>query len=143
MKFKTYIRMKSCPSVSMDASISPLDFRTALSGSLSAEAGPFAGEVGEIPIRMAIPFLRRRPVIASLGAFPLSLERFQVNLEKAEFALQGTLGLQGIDAKMAGKIDCATDMDVKGTVSGKVGLSHLEFGEGETEPIQEVAEPEG
>ena len=126
MKFKTYVRMKSCPSVKLDASVSPLDFKTSISGAFRGEAGPFAGKIGEIPVRMSIPFLkRRRVVVASIGGFPLALERFSVNVEEAGLNVNGTIGLEGIRADIDSKIDCSTDMDIKGHVEGKVGLPPL------------------
>ena len=58
MKFKVLGRMQSCPSVKLDTDISPLDFKTSVNGSFYGELGPFAAQIGEIPIRMTIPFLK-------------------------------------------------------------------------------------
>lgn len=127
MKFKVFGRMRSCPSVKLDTDISPLDFKTSINGHFYGELGPFAAQVGEIPIRMTIPFLKHRPVMISVGGFPVKLDRFQVNVEKAGLDLGGTVGLKGIHASVDSKVDCSTDMDLKGHVAGKVGLSHLDL----------------
>ena len=127
MKFKVFGRMRSCPSIKLDTDISPLDFKTSINGHFYGELGPFAAKIGEIPIRMTIPFLKHRPVMISVGGFPVKLDRFQVNVEKAGLDLGGTVGLKGIHASVDSKIDCSTDMDLKGHVAGKVGLSHLDL----------------
>ena len=132
MKFKVYGRMQSCPSIKLETDISPLDFKSYISGHFHGELGPFSAKVGEIPFRLAIPFLRRRPVVmGSIGGFPIKLDRFQVNVEKAGLDLNGTIGLKGIHASADAKVDCATDVQLQGKVTGKVGLSHLDLGEEE------------
>jgi hypothetical protein len=129
MKFKVFGRMQSCPSLKLETDIQPLDFKTSLNGHFHGELGPFSAYIGEIPIRLTVPFLKRRPIMMSVGAFPVKLDRFAVNVEKAALDVNGTLGLKGIHASVDSKIDCSTDMDLKGEVTGKVGLSHLELGE--------------
>jgi len=127
MKFKIFGRMRSCPSVKLDTKINPLDFKASIDGHFDGELGPFAAYIGEIPIRMTIPFLKHRPVMISVGGFPIKLDRFKVNVEKAGLDLKGTVGLKGIHADIDTKIDCETDMDLKGHLTGKVGLSHLDL----------------
>lgn len=131
MKFKVFGRMRSCPSIKLDTDISPLDFTTSVNGCFHGELGPFAAKIGEIPIRMSIPFLKHRPIMISIGGFPIELDRFQVNVEKAALDLNGTFGLKGIHASVDSKINCSTDMDLKGHVTGKVGLSHIDLLEDE------------
>lgn len=129
MKFKVFGRMQSCPSLKLETDIQPLDFNTSLNGHFHGELGPFSAYIGEIPIRLTVPFLKRRPIMMSVGAFPVKLDRFAVNVEKAALDINGILGLKGIHASVDSKIDCSTDMNLKGEVTGKVGLSHLELGE--------------
>ncbi|TAN74303.1 MAG: hypothetical protein EPN14_09340 [Gallionella sp.] len=129
MKFRAFGRMQSCPSISLDTTINPLDFETSLHGSFHGELGPFKGYVGEIPIRLAIPFLKRKPVIASIGGFPLSLDRFQVNVNKAGLDLKGVIGSEGIKAKVHSKVECSTEMKLEGRVSGQFNLSDRDLDE--------------
>jgi|GEM_PF-1707170 len=129
MKFKVFGRMQSCPSIKLDTHINPLDFNIAINGAFSGKVGPFSADIGEIPIRIAIPFLKRRPVVASIGGFPIALDRFQIDVEKAALELNGVLGLKGINASVDSQVDCSTDVELKGDVSGRVGLSHLDFGD--------------
>lgn len=130
MKFKVFGRMQSCPGIKLETDIQPLDFKASLNGHFHGELGPFNGYVGEIPFRLTVPFLKRGPVVmGSVGGFPVKLDRFGVNVEKAALDANGTLGLKGIHASIDSKVDCSTDMDLKGEVTGKVGLSHLELGD--------------
>ena len=140
MKFKVFGRMRSCPSIKLDTDISPLDFKTSINGHFYGELGPFAAKIGEIPIRMTIPFLKHRPIMISVGGFPVKLDRFQVNVAKAGLDLGGTDGLKGIHASVDSKVDCSTDMDLKGHVAGKVGLSHLDLIEDEEHFEEESVE---
>jgi hypothetical protein len=132
MKFKVFGRMQSCPSIKLETEISPLDFGACINGHFHGELGPFHARIGEIPFRLAIPFLRRRPVLmGSIGGFPIKLDRFQVNVEKAGLDVSGTVGLNGIQASAEAVVDCETDLQLQGTIMGKVGLSHLDLGEEE------------
>ncbi len=132
MKFKVFGRMQSCPSIKLETEISPLDFGACISGHFHGELGPFSAKIGEIPFRLAIPFLRRRPVLmGSIGGFPIKLDRFQINVEKAGLDVSGTVGLNGIQASAEAIVECATDVQLQGTIMGKVGLSHLDLGDEE------------
>ena len=129
MKFTVFGRMQSCPSIGMDAKIDPLDFETSIKGAFHGELGPFKAHIGNIPIRLAVPFLKRKPVIASIGGFSLDLHRFRVDVDNAGLDLKGVIGLKGVKAHVHSKIDCSTEMKLEGKVTGRVGLSHLDLGE--------------
>ena len=131
MKFNIYGRMKSCPSIKLDTDINPLDFKASIQGQFQGELGPFHAYIGEIPIRMTVPFLKHKPVMMSVGGFPIKLDRFAVNVAKAGLDVGGTIGLKGIHARVDSKIDCATDVALKGHVAGKIGLSHLDLADDE------------
>lgn len=131
MKFRLRGKMQSCPAVKFDAKLAPLDFDASVSGALQGKLGPFSVDIGEIPVRLAIPFLKRRalPVVASVGGLHVGLDSFRIDVENATVNLKGTLGLKGIEAKVDSKIDCETHMAVDGQASGHIGLSHLDLGE--------------
>ncbi len=132
MKFKAYAQMQSCPGFELLTRIDPLDFDATISGAFKGTLGPFSADVGEIPIRVTIPFLKRcnnSPVIASVGGIKLGLDSFDINVDKVALGLKGLVGRDGIKAKMNAKVDCETTMSVDGNVSGRVGLSHLDLGD--------------
>lgn len=132
MKFNIRGRMQSAPSITLDTHIDPLAFKLSMQGRFRGELGPFHASIGEFPVRMAIPFLkRRRPIIVTIGSIPLELGRFQFNLENAALDGSGVVGQEGIQATINAKIDCTTDMDLKGKATGRVGVSHLDLGDDE------------
>jgi hypothetical protein len=127
MNFKIFGRMQSNPSIKLETEISPLDFGVELRGALSGELGPFSAHIGEIPIKVKIPFLRRERVVASLGGIPLSLDRFRVDVENAALEASGVVGMKGIRAVVGSQVECATDVQLNGKLSGRVGLSNLDL----------------
>jgi len=133
MKFKVFGRMQSCPAIKLETRINPVEFSLGLRGAFNGEVGPFSAHIGEIPIRLRIPFLRRDRVIASLGRFPITLERFRIDVDNAALEMDGVLGLKGIHAAIDTQVECSTDVKLKGELSGRVGLSHLDFSEPEQE----------
>ncbi len=142
MKFKAYGRMQSAPTVELDAKIDPLKLDTTAGGSLQGQVGPFVARVGEIPIRVTVPFLRRRrPVLASVGGFRIKLDAVQLEVASAAVDIKGVVGADGIDMKANAKVDCDTDMKVKGWASGQVNLPTVDLGE-EPEPEPEDDEAE-
>lgn len=131
MKFNTHVAMKSHPGFNVDAQVNPIDFDASVHGTFEATAASISINVDEIPIRLAIPFLKRRkpPVFASVGGFKMKFSPLQVKVEKATVQLGGTLGTEGIIGKMNGEVDCETEMDVDGNLVGKVGTFSVELGD--------------
>lgn len=130
MKFKAYAKMQSCPTVELDTIVEPIEFETSARGAFDAQLGPFSAEVGEIPVRMTIPFLRgrRKPtLIVTLGGFHLKLAQFRLNVEGASLDFNGRLGLKGLRGKLKGQIGCETDLETEGQILGRLGLSHIDF----------------
>lgn len=136
MKFKAYGRMQSCPGFDLVTHVDPLDFESSIYGAIQGSLGPFAAEVGEIPIKMTIPFMKRcdTPVIASIGGIKLGLDKFNIQFDKVSLNLNGVIGgKDGIKANLKAKVDCETDMAVSGSASGHIGLAGIDLGNDEIE----------
>ena len=124
MKFKTHVAMQSYPDFNIETRLDPVDFNTSIQGSCEGAVSSISVTVDEIPIRVAVPFLKRRekmPVLASIGGLKITLSPFQVKAEGMAVQLQGVLGTKGITGKMDGKVNCKTEMEMDGRFSGKVG----------------------
>ena len=145
MKFTVFGKMHSNPSMKINAAVAPVDVNLSAEGGLEGRLGPFGAEIGEIPIHLAIPFLRRRGssrvVVAAFGGFRIRLEHFHVSIERARFDLNGTIGQNGIRSEIDCKVACSTEMHARGAVSGRVGISHLDLGEQDDEHPGEFHEP--
>jgi len=131
MKFNARGKMKSRPSFTIDATAAPIAFETSATGAFEGMLGPFAAQIGAIPIRLAVPFMKKRralPVIAAFGGFRIKVEPIHVRVERASLSLKGVAGTEGLEGKLDCRVDCKTKMDIQGTLNGRMGLSHLDFG---------------
>ena len=135
MKFKGFGLMKSSPGFTMDNHIGPLDFSTSAKGSVKAELGAVHVKIGEIPVKMRIPFLKRRHhhliEIGSLGGVTLSMDPVALKLDEINLALHGTLGQRekGVNVHSELKVACETQMEAAGTVAGAMKLGSIDLGE--------------
>ena len=124
MKFKGKVGVKSDMPFKVDARVEPLAFEAAVHGALDMEIGEIAARIGEIPIRMAIPFLRRKcrpPVVAEIGGFDVRMKPFRVRLDGGTLAFRGKLGDKQIRAQLDATMNCRSELDLEGKLSGEVG----------------------
>lgn len=131
-QFKGQGSMHSNPDCKIDATISPINFESCVDGAFEGSLGNISAEITEVPIKIAIPFMKKRqklPVIATIGGFKIKLAPFQIKIEKASLNLSGVFGSKGIEGKMDCKVACKTDVELAGKLSGKVGLAHLDLGD--------------
>ncbi len=134
MKFKGHAHMASSPGVALDAKLGPVGFESALSGALELSLGAIAAGIDEFPIRLAIPFLKRRGgpvVVATLGGFKARVKPFSAKVATEALHVKGTIGTRGIEGRLEGQVACKTDMDVHGQVGGKLGSVVLNLGSDE------------
>lgn len=140
MKFKSKATMRSNPDFSIDARIEPIDSDISVDGSCDFAVSSISAAVSEIPIRVAIPFLKRRhrnQVVASIGGFKVELEPFSVKVDAMSMRLSGIFGSKGINCNMNCKVNCRTEMEMTGGLSGKVGKLEIDFSDDNYEQEQE------
>jgi hypothetical protein len=131
MKFKGHARMGSNPSFTVDAKVEPLGFESSLAGAIEGMIGAMAASIGEIPIRLTIPFLKRRgapPVVATVGGIAVKLRPLSVKVGAESLHMKGILGTKGIEGKVGCQVACRTEMEVEGRVGGKLGSVVLQLG---------------
>ncbi len=132
MKFWAKGLMKSAPGVKASVEIDPLKVEGSVKGSFKGSVGSISAVVDEIPIRLAVPFMKRRcrpPVVATIGGFRLKLNPFTVNIEGVSFDIGGVLGTEGIKSTLDCQVACRTEMDVKGGASAKLGRLEFHLGD--------------
>lgn len=133
MRFKSHAVVQGRPELKLRAEAGPLAFNAAAEGSLRASLGPVDARVGEIPLLLAIPFLRSGRglrKVGAIGAFGIHLEPFQVAAEGFGVRFDGVLGSEGMACDLHGTIACKLEMDVVGTLPGKVAKASLELVDG-------------
>jgi hypothetical protein len=124
MTFKANAKMRSHPSFAAKVNMDPLQFDTTASGTLDLGIGPLSVYIGEIGIRFAIPFLKRRrklPLVATVGGFHVNMRPFRVRSHGLALQLSGILGTKGSSGAVEAKVACETDMQVEGKLPLKPG----------------------
>ncbi len=140
MKFKSHGLIKGSPEFEVCATSGPVGVKAAVEGSGKAVLGPFDATVGEIPIRVRIPFLRGRGGVrrvASIGGFGVRLDPFEVAAEGFGVRFDGVLGIDGMRCDLKGAVACKMEMDLSGDLPGKVAKASLELADGEDLDLQE------
>lgn len=132
MKLKGQGSMRSNAEAKLNAKIAPIPFESSVTGAAEASVGPITARFSRFPIRLAIPFMRRRPelpLIATIGGFKATVDQFLLKVENATLRLEGILGTKGMEGTVEGNIACNTEMKMAGKLFGKVGLSTLDLGD--------------
>jgi hypothetical protein len=132
--------MRSTPDFDMDTFLEPLSFNFDASGSFFGQVGEISASVDKVPIRVVIPFLKRKRrmlTVACIGGFNIKIHPMQIQIEKANVQTQGILGTKGLKGKLNGKIGCKSDINATGDISGKAANVKIEF-----EPEMEHDRPE-
>ena len=132
MKFKAHALMRSHPEFTVDAKVAPVGFESSLSGSVEGAISSISAAIDEFPVRLAIPFMRRRsvlPMVAAVGGVKFKLKPFSVKVGAESFQLKGIVGTGGLEGKMVCQVACNTEMDMNGRVGGKVGSLVLQLGD--------------
>lgn len=123
MRFKAHAVMAGNPELDLRIQGRPLDFEISADGSFKIAIGRIQARIGEIPIRLRIPFLRRRcaPIaIGSIGGFAISISPAEAELRPFGVRVSGVLGKEGIACNLQGKVGCRTTFDASGEIPGKI-----------------------
>jgi len=132
MKFKTRFNMHSTPDFKANVAMEPVAFTTSARGAFSGTLGAVSATVDEVPLRLAIPFLRRKgklPLIGTIGGFKIKLNPLNIKIEDASVQLDGVLGTKGIKSTVNTKVLCDTEVKMNGAVSGKLGSFNVKLEE--------------
>ena len=132
MNFDLHARMRSDPHFDLEAKLDPIGVDLGVEGALSATLGAIQGKVSEIPIRVRIPFLRRRPVmVASIGGFRVSTRPVGLAVEKGRLHIGGVVGQDGMRVVARGHVKCETEAESHGRLIGRAGELKLNFADEE------------
>jgi hypothetical protein len=137
VKFKSHAVMQGSPELKLRARTGPVDFQVGAEGSVKLALGPFTARVDEVPVTLTIPFLRRGGgvrTIGSVGPFSVRVTAVDAEVRPVDVRVAGVVGKDGLDGNLEGKVGCRTELDVEGTIPGKVAKASFEMVEGEEEP---------
>ena len=129
MKTQAHGTIAGSPKFEVRATSEPIGIRCGAEGALRAKVGPVRARVSGVPIRLAIPFLGGLQRVGEIGPFDLELEPIDLALEELELRCEGLVGPEGLSVGLDGGISCRMEIDVDGTLPGRVARAHLEFEE--------------
>ena len=115
MNFKSHLRIAMDPEMRVQAHVHAVDFALRGEAALGLATGPIHAEVGVVPLRLTIPFLRRRgPVlVGSLGPFRVALRPVEAQAHVKTARIEGRIGgEEGIRADFLGEGKCRTDVAI-------------------------------
>lgn len=122
MKLKGLVGIAAHPDMRVRARLDRLDF--ALQGSANVALGiqRIRVDLGEIPLRLAIPFRRGRHVVAgSLGPFHVTIRPTEATLRITEARTEGVLGGEdGISGELHCQGNCQAEIELAADAPGKV-----------------------
>ena len=130
MNFKALGKMRSHPSVTARVRMEPVQFATSAKGTCECRVGRISVHVGDVGIRLAIPFLpprRKLPLVASIGGFHFRVKPFDLRLDGIGLEIAGSV--QGLAGEGEARMDCETEMEVKGKLPVKVGRISVDLDE--------------
>jgi hypothetical protein len=110
------------PEFHLRAKTGPIAFELEGEGAVELRTGAIRAEIGEIPISMRVPFLKRhhgRVLVASVGPFGIKLEPLELQLRALGAQIAGVVGPEGLDCALEGKVSCKMEVDVTGKIPRK------------------------
>jgi hypothetical protein len=128
MIFKSRLNVAANPDIKLHLDARPVEFAMRGSGTLSVKTSPIHAEVGIVPVRVAMPFMRgRRVVLASFGPFHFTLKPITFAIQSAEIHTDGKFGgAEGIDAHVDVQGKCRAEIHAEGESDAKVVKATIE-----------------
>ena len=143
MKFQANGKMRSHPGFSLANKVEPFTGSGELRAGFSAEMGEVTLGITEVPIKLRIPFLKRRHAVLIIGTIgPVSIKLDPFTCSVRDLSISGEVrvgGKEGLVVVSEGKVACNTEMTVEGAIIGDLSLGKLHLG---AESELEQAEPE-
>lgn len=127
MRYSSHATVEGAPRFEVRAQAEPIGIRCGAEGLVRARIGPIHARVGQVPIALAVPFLGGVQRVGAVGPFDVALEPVDLAVERFELVCEGVLGSEGLTVGLEGGIGCKMEIDVTGTVPGRVARASLEF----------------
>jgi hypothetical protein len=133
MNFKAFAKLQSHPSLTAKMRTEPLRFETTIKGSCECHVGRISAHVGDISIRLAIPFLhprRRLPLVATIGGFRVGLKPFDLRLTGMDLGIVGAISELACECEA--RVACESELQAEGKLPVKLGRIQVELDEDQT-----------
>ena len=119
MTTRTSVEVSAHPDISLRLKTKPVEFKIGGEASFALTTGDIHVRVDEVPVTMAIPFLRRRVVVGSLGPFGVHVRPFEAQMRAFGIDARGVLGREAGEAELAVIGNCKAEIEMSGKLPGK------------------------
>jgi len=116
MTAKTHISVAAHPDVHLRMKMKPLDFEIRGEASFALVTGDIHIRFDEIPLTMAVPFLRRRVVAGSIGPFGVHVKPFEAQLRAFGLDTRGVIGSDKGEVDLHATGHCKAEIEITGKV---------------------------
>jgi hypothetical protein len=129
VKFSTQAAIRGVPEFSLSAKPGPFTIEADAEGSLTVSTSRIDARVERVPITMQIPFLGRRGAIqiGAVGPFGVSIQPVELEIRAFGVKCSAVLAKDGMDCRVDGKLTCNLDVDLSGTIPGRVTKAAIEL----------------
>lgn len=107
------------PELAARMQLQAFPFEVTGSGAMDLALGEVGLRFSEIPVRLRIPFLRRRVLAGSLGPFAVNMSPVEARVAVVEGVARGVLGGKdcGVDLRLDGA--CRAELEIRGDLDGE------------------------
>jgi hypothetical protein len=138
LNFQAHTVIGGNPRFTLRASGHPVGIRAEAEGSMMLKVGPVDCRVGEIPIRVAVPFLSGPlRTIGVIGGFSMHVEPFDAEVKAFGVRFDGTVGTDRLACDLEGEVACKMDVDIAGSIPARVTKASIEIASAEDEEAED------
>jgi hypothetical protein len=119
MNAKTFISVAAHPDIKLRVKTQPFEFQVGGEASFSLATGDIHVRFEEIPLYIAIPFLKRRVAAGSVGPFGVHVKPFEARLHASGIDARGVLGKECAEAELHAAGNCKAEIEVSGKLADK------------------------
>lgn len=129
MKFNTEAKVRGTPEFTLTARPGPFKVEADAEGSLKITTSRIDARIERVPITMQIPFLGRRGAVqvGAVGPFGVAVQPIELEIRAFGVRCSAVLAKDGMDCRVDGKIACNLDLDLSGTIPGRVTKAAIEL----------------
>ena len=117
MTARTHIAVAAHPDVNLRVKMKPFEFEIGGEGSFTLTTGDTHFSVEEIPVRVAIPFLKRRVIAGSVGPFGVHIKPFEAQFRAFGIDARGVFGKETAEAEVHVTGNCKAEIELSGTLA--------------------------
>ena len=120
MTAKTHIKVAAHPDVNFRVRMKPFEFELGGQASFALTTGDIHVRFDEIPVSVAVPFLRRHVIAGSVGPFGVHIRPFEAQFRAFGLDARGVLGREDAEADVHAKGDCKAEIEISGKLAEAV-----------------------